>query len=417
MNFELFIARRIKLGNNNGKSTPSLNIALTGIVLAIVVMILSLAIVLGFKKEITNKIYSLDPHIKVVNAVLGLDDKYHTINGREAFAGIASDSTFSSMVSSMSLIADKPAILKTDNDFKGIQYRGVDKGFDWTYLQSHLTEGRIPTISDTENLTEIIISQTTANQLNLKAGDKILTYFIDNKVKVRNSHIVGIYSTDFDSFDDNFIIGNIALIQQVNGWTSDIGNYIGINMKDISNLQGNAYQLFGSLAADCYNKENTTLFNVTNTHKNNVAFFAWLDMLDMNVIIIIVLMLIVSGFTLVSALLMIVLDRIRMIGMLKALGCRNSSIRRIFIYLTQKLIFKSLIIGNIIGLALALIQDQFHIIKLDAASYYMPYVPISLDFTLLVGLNIGIIVISYLTLLGPSYVISTVKPASTMRFE
>ena len=416
MGFELFIARRLKLGRAANTGNQGMNIALTGVLLAVVVMILSITIVMGFKDEVTEKIYQLDPHIKVTNAVLGIDDNYATINGmevREALQG----NQFLEKVKSMSLIADKPAILKTDDEFKGVEYRGVDKGFDWTYIESRLVEGRVPNFADSANVGEVVVSRTLARALKLKTGDKLLTYFIDNKVKVRNSVIVGVFCTDFETFDNTIILGNIALIQQVNGWNSATGNYMGVNMKDTKNVTSDSYTLFSILALSCYERHNATLCNVSHTRDNNVAFFSWLSMLDMNVAVILVLMLIVSGFTLVSALLMIILERIRMIGTFKALGCDNNSVRRIFIYLTHKLIFRALLYGNAIGIGLALIQKYFHIIKLNPEVYYMPYVPISINVLTLVLLNVGVVVASYLTLLGPSYVVSTIKPAATMRFD
>ena len=416
MGFELFIARRLKLGRAANTGNQGMNIALTGVLLAVVVMILSITIVMGFKDEVTEKIYQLDPHIKVTNAVLGIDDNYATINGmevREALQG----NQFLEKVKSMSLIADKPAILKTDDEFKGVEYRGVDKGFDWTYIESRLVEGRVPNFADSANVGEVVVSRTLARALKLKTGDKLLTYFIDNKVKVRNSVIVGVFCTDFETFDNTIILGNIALIQQVNGWNSATGNYMGVNMKDTKNVTADSYTLFSILALSCYERHNATLCNVSHTRDNNVAFFSWLSMLDMNVAVILVLMLIVSGFTLVSALLMIILERIRMIGTFKALGCDNNSVRRIFIYLTHKLIFRALLYGNAIGIGLALIQKYFHIIKLNPEVYYMPYVPISINVLTLVLLNVGVVVASYLTLLGPSYVVSTIKPAATMRFD
>ena len=414
MRYELFIARHMKLGDGAHRGSLSLNIALAGIILAIVVMIVSITVMMGFREEITNKIYSLDPHIKISNAVLGIDDNYATINGREAFAGITGDSILFDKIESMTLIADKPAILKTDNDFKGIQFRGVDDGFDWNYIKKQLVAGSTP--RDT-SINDILVSKVIADQLGLHVGDRILTYFIDEKVKVRNMHIAGIFRTEFENYDNALILGNIKLIQQINGWNDDIGSFIGLNLKDVSHVSDAAYQIYATLAKYTYTHHTTTLFHVTHTRENNMSFFAWLNMLDMNVVIILVLMMIVASFTLVSALLMIVLERIRMIGLLKALGSTNKSVRQIFIFLTQKLIIKAIIFGNIIGLGLALAQKYFHIIKLDSNAYYMSYAPISIDWTAILLLNVGIIVISYLTLIGPSFIISTIKPTTTMRFE
>lgn len=418
MRFEFFIASRLKLRQDTKRHSPSLNVALVGIVLAILIMILSIFIVLGFKQEITSKINSLDSHLKIMNAAIGIDDNYSVVDAREVEVALKKEPTLKSHIKNVSLIGDKPVILKTDEDFKGLQFKGVDKNFDFSFLKSHLVKGRVPNITNSDNTQEIIISQAIANQLHLDVNNKIFTYFIDDKVKVRNCKIVGIFNTDFDTFDKSYIVGNIALLQSVNNWQPHMGNYVGVNIDDVNHVERFSYQLYGALGTYSVGNEKTsTVYNVTNTRQNNISFFTWLGMLDMNVVIILVLMVIVSSFTLVSALLMIVLERIKMIGLLKALGASNSSIRNIFIYLTQKLIFKSIVIGNAAGIGLALAQKYFHIVKLDPDAYYMNYVPININIPALVLLNVGIIIISYITLVGPSHIVSSIKPTSTMRFE
>ena len=417
MNHELFIAQRMKLDNGRQKGSPSLTVALVGIVLAVIVMILSIAIVMGFKGEITGKILHLDAHLRVTNAALGIDDNYATVNGREVREAISANSDFAPKVESISLIADKSAILKTEEDFMGIIMRGVDEGYDFRYLKSKMIEGDIPIVSDTASSNHIIIGKTVADRLRLHAGDKVPTYFIDNNIKVRNLTVSGVFETDLEAFDGSYIVGGADVIQGVNGWNGDTGTQVAINMNDTRDLEGHAYELYSLLAENTVEHESKNLFFVTTTQQNNLPFFAWLQMLDMNVVIILTLMMIVAAFTLISAMLMIVLERIRVIGNFKAMGATNGSIRRIFIYLTGKLILKALIIGNIIGIGLALLQKYCHIVRLDPASYYMPYVPIHLSVTALVLLNVGIIIVSYLTLLGASHIISTIKPTATMRFE
>ena len=227
----------------------------------------------------------------------------------------------------------------------------------------------------------------------------------------------GIFETDLDAFDGAYIVGDIDIVQGVNGWNGDTGTQVAVNLKDTRNLEGDGYQLYSLLAQGTVKHESKNLFVVSTTHQNNVAFFAWLDMLNMNVAVILTLMMIVAAFTLISAMLMIVLERIRVIGNFKAMGATNGTIRRVFIFLTGKLIIKALIIGNILGIGLALLQQYGHIVRLDPASYYMPYVPIHLSIPTLLLLNAGIILVSYLTLLGASHIISTIKPTATMRFE
>ena len=417
MNHDLYIARRLKLHGGQQKGSPSLTVALVGIVLAVVVMILSIAIVMGFKGEISGKIMHLDAHLRVSNAALGIDENYATVNGREVREAIVGDSAFATLVESVSLIADKSAILKTDSDFMGIIMRGVDSGYDWQYLQSRLIEGVLPDVSDTASSQQIAISKLVANRLKLRSGDKVLTYFIDNSIKVRNLTVSGVFETDLDAFDGAYIVGGIGIVQGVNGWNGDTGTQVAVNMSDTRNLENDGYQLYALLAQNTVQHESKNLFFVTTTHQNNVAFFAWLEMLNMNVAVILTLMMIVAAFTLISAMLMIVLERIRVIGNFKAMGATTGTIRRIFIYLTGKLILKALIIGNVIGIGLALLQKYAHIVRLDPASYYMPYVPIHLSIPALLMLNVGIIIVSYLTLLGASHIISTIKPTATMRFE
>jgi lipoprotein-releasing system permease protein len=407
----------MKLDSGQQKGSPSLTVALVGIVLAVVVMILSIAIVMGFKGEISGKIMQLDAHLRVTNAALGIDENYATVNGREVREAIAEDGAFSPRVESVSLIADKSAILKTDENFMGINFRGVDSGYDFRYLKSKLIEGDIPEVADTASSNQIIISKTVADRLLLHAGDKVHTYFIDNNIKVRNLTVSGVFETDLEAFDNAYIVGGIGIIQGVNGWNGDTGTQVAINMKNTSDLDYDGYCLYSILAESTVKRESKNLFIVTTTEQNNLPFFAWLQMLDMNVVIILTLMMVVAAFTLISAMLMIVLERIRVIGNFKALGATNGSIRRIFIYLTGKLIIKALIIGNIIGIGLCLLQKYCHIVRLDPSAYYMPYVPISLSIPALLALNLGIIAVSYLTLLGASHIISTIKPTATMRFE
>ena len=417
MKHELYIARRMKLDSDQQKVSPSLTVALVGIVLAVVVMILSIAIVMGFKGEISGKIMHLDAHLRVTNAALGIDENYATVNGREVREAIAENGAFSSQIESVSLIADKSAILKTNENFMGINFRGVDSGYDFRFLKSKLVEGDLPVVADTASSNQIIISKTVADRLMLHAGDKVYTYFIDNNIKVRNLTVSGVFETDLEAFDNAYIVGGIGIIQGVNGWNGDTGTQVAVNMRNTSHLDNDGYDLYALLAESTVQHESKNLFVVTTTQQNNLPFFAWLQMLDMNVIIILTLMMVVAAFTLISAMLMIVLERIRVIGNFKAMGATNSSIRRIFIFLTGNLIIKALIIGNIIGIGLCLLQKYGHIVRLDPSAYYMPYVPISLSVPALIALNLGIIAVSYLTLLGASHIISTIKPTATMRFE
>lgn len=419
MRFELFIARRLKLGGAESRSAaPNLTIAVVGMVLAIVVMILSITIVCGFKNEISNKIYNLDSHIKVTNsAVLVGGDNYSTVDARDVIPLLKSNPIADSLTS-ISLIAEKPAILKTDDNFKGIVFRGVDDAFSWDYYGACLVEGRVPEFGDSADVAEVIVSQKVASQLMLGVDDRILTYFIDDKVRrVRKSKIVGVFATDFDEYDNTYILGNIKVLQNVNGWDENVGTYIGVDTRYIADVESQAYNIYNLIMKSVVANESPIMYSVSDTTRNNYAYFSWLDLLDMNVIIILILMTVVSAFTLIAGLLMIVLERINMIGMLKTLGATNGTIRRIFIYLTQKLILKSLVLGNVFGLAFALLQQYFHFVRLDAESYYIAYVPIEINWLYIILLNVGVVVVSYVTLLAPSLIVASIKPSKSIKFE
>lgn len=397
MKFELFIANRLKTNKTEGdknSSTPSLSIAVSGMTLAIAIMILSLTIVCGFKHEISSKIYNLDAHIKIILSQATTTP--FQISGKPA-----------KKILNQSLFTEKSTVLKTANDFKGIIYKGVDNNYNWSYLQNNLIEGTIPTINDTINRQEAIISKIIADELNIKTGDKVLAYFIEKNVKARNIYISGIYSTGLSEYDKSYIIGNINTLKNIDNTTS----YIGLNCFEYSDIESTTNELFEL----CSNNPNIT--SISNTSRNNISYFTWLNLLDTNVLVIIIIMLSVTTFTLISGMLMIVLERINMIGILKTMGATDSSIRKTFIFLTNKLIIKALILGNIIGLSLSFIQQKYQIVKLDSDTYYIPHVPIEIDWKIIILLNVGILVTAYFSLLMPSHIISKIKPHESIRFE
>lgn len=410
MKFELFIANRLKAGYNmkeSSNSMPSIGIAVLGMTLALVIMIFSIVIVCGFKKEISNKIYSLDAHIKITKPAY--------TQSRNSPALLLSDDLAEQVLSinnvkSICLIGEKPAVLKTNDSFKGVIYKGVADNFDWSYIKNALIDGRIPSDS-IKGVSEVVISNHISKELNLSIGDKVPTYFIDNKIKARNSIITGIYNTDFEDFDNIFIIGNIRQIQSINQWNTNQGDYIAVSCDNTGNIKQVNDNIKELLANEFYQYE------ATNIVDNNASYFTWLDLLDMNVVIILIIMIIVSSFTLISCLLMIVLERINMIGILKTLGTSNYSIRQIFIITTNRLIWKALILSNFIAIALCYIQDKYHIIKLNPEAYYIEYVPVDINWTYIIAFNIAVIIISYLSLLVPSHVISTIEPKKTILFE
>ena len=285
MKTEIFIAKRLQLkaSGDNKKSSPSLTVATTGIVLAITVMILSLTIVSGFKSEISNKIFALDAHIKVSNANVNDSIGVSIVDITKVLPIIQSADA---NVKSASLVAEQPIIIKTDNDFKGIAFRGTDENFDWSEISKSLIEGRIP---QSQKINEVVISQKTALLLNLNVGDSFFAYHIGNKIKTRKCTITGIYCTNFNEFDSNYVLGNIAFVQGLNKWQPSEGNYVAINVANVDNIVDASNAIYSALAKACFiDRTSDTAYNVTNTLGNNASFFSWLDLLDMNVVIIII---------------------------------------------------------------------------------------------------------------------------------
>ena len=417
MKFELFIARKLQTGGDDSGSKSSssiLNIALIGMVLAVTIMILSLTIVNGFKSEITRKLYNLTPNIMVSS--LQFNDaptSEHSVDLsllKNLFADIDA-------IKSMGAVSDKPAVLKTTSDFKGITLRGIDSYSNSEFLSTLIFDGTLPQVTDSLNFNEIAVSKSVADKLNLKSGDKVLSYFIDDNVRVRNLIISGVFNSDFEDFDDNFAICSAHLIRQLNGWDDNRASSLAIFVKNNSEIQDCTYEVYSKLTDYCVSNKLPLNYSVVNAETEYSSFFSWLKLLDTNIVIILALMALVAGFTLIAGLLIIILGRIRTIGLLKSLGASNRSVRMVFILLTQKLIIKALLIGNVLGLGFSFLQQQLHLIKLDASAYYMSFVPINIDWVQIMILNLCILVVAYLTLILPSYIVATITPAKTLHYE
>lgn len=401
---EWFIASRLKLDGSRQRRSPSLAIALAAMSLALVVMILSIVVTTGFKRAIESKIYDLEPHVAVADANLAIAGDSALLDTRDvarAMQGLRNVARIDGWV-------EKPVLLKTDNDFEVLQLRGVDIGTD--NVSKYIVDGNCPAATDTA---AVLISAVTARHLSLHAGDRVMAYFVDNRIKARRFTVAGIFDTQFDSFDKSMVIAGEALLQNVCHIAPGRATRVAVSLDDPRD-EATPYDIYNALMMHNTMGVNYEVMPVAASHG---SFFAWLNMLDMNVAVIIALMLIVSGFTLVSSLLMIVLRRIPTIGLLKALGASNASVRLTFILLTHKLILLAMLIGNTVGIALALIQQQWHVVKLDPAAYYMSSVPIDISPLTLLALNAGFLVVSSLTLIIPSMIISSVKPSTTMRFE
>ncbi len=412
--FESFIAKRIRFNQAGGKkvSPPAIRIAIIGMALGLAVMILSVAIVVGFKKEVADKVIGFGSHIQISN--------FDNNSSFETRPITFNDSTLSVInnipgIKHISCFATKPGIIKTDKDFQGIVLKGVDQNYDWDFFRQNLEEGDILNINQDEASNHVIISRYLANKLNLNNGDSFISYFIGDEIRARKFKIGGIYKTDFAEYDQLFVLADIKQIRKLNGWDSDMVSGMEILLTDFNHLDETSDAIYSHLGYKQDRLGNT--YYIRSIKELNPMIFSWLDLLDMNVIIILILMLSVAGFTMISGLLIIILERANMIGILKALGANNTSIRKVFLQVSFFLVIKGLIIGNIIAVSICFIQKQFGFLKLDPEVYYLSEVPIDLNITTLILLNICTLVISMLMLVGPSYIIAKISPAKTIRFE
>lgn len=414
MNLELFIAKRIHFGGNHKKkvSSPVIKIAITGIALGFTVMVLSVCIAIGFKKEVSNKIIGFNSHIQIANFDGNTSYETHPIC---IDSSLINDIKNRDYVKHVEVFATKPGIIKTNNDFQGIVFKGVSDDYDWTFFKQNLKEGEILNISDSESSNEVIISKYIADRMGFKLGDSFFTYFIQEPIKTRKFTITGIYSTNFTDYDKIFAITNIKTIQKLNSWEADQYSGLEIFLKDFNQLDEVSSQLLFEMSIYKDRMGNSLIAKSVKTMVPSI--FGWLDLLDTNVWVIIILMLIVSGFTMISGLLIIILERANMIGILKALGAKNVSIRKIFLYVSSFLILKGMILGNIIALGFCFIQEKFGFIKLDPNTYYVSEMPVDLDISYIILLNVGAFIVSMLMMVGPSYLIAKISPAKTIKFE
>ena len=414
MNLELFIARRIHFSKEGNRQVtpPAVRIAIVGVALGLAVMILSVAIVIGFKKEVRNKVIGFGSHIQITN--------FDNNNSYETTPIAVSDSLLQALqefpgIKHIEGYATKMGILKTDSDFQGVVLKGIDTDYDWSFFRNNLKEGELLTIDPKKTSTDVIISRYLSDLLGLKLGDSILTYFVQEDVRARKFNIVGIYETGFMDYDKLFVLADIKQIRRLNGWEKDEVSGLELLVDDYDKLDQIAEDLYFNLV-EKQDRHGNTYFT-RSIKEMNPMIFNWLDVLDVNVVVILILIFAVAGFTMISGLLIIILERTNMIGILKALGENNVSIRKIFLYISFFLIGKGMLWGNVVGIAICLIQSHFRIIKLDPSIYYLDAVPIDLSIVSLILLNIGTLCASMLMMLVTSYLITKIDPAKSIRFE
>ncbi len=415
MNTELFIAKRLYKGDKKNEkrvSSPAVSIAVTGIALGLTVMILSVCIVIGFKKEIRGKVIGFGSHIQITSFE---DNSSYELNPIAISDTLLGKLNSNPQIKHVQPYIIKPGIIKTEDNFQGVVLKGVDENYDWDFFKKNMIEGHIINSNDTSAINQAIISKDIANKLHLKLGDRFNIYFVQEPVRARRFEITGIYQTNFEDYDKLYILTEMNLLSKLNQWDDDMASGLEVLVKDYNQLDLTTQNLFFDMATH-RDRLGKTLY--TRSIKDiNPIIFDWLNLLDMNVWIIVILMLIVSGFTMISGLLIIILERTNMIGILKAVGTRNFNIRKIFLYLSSFLILKGLFWGNIIALTLCFAQKYLHIIKLNPEVYYTAYVPVDINPLIILVINIGTLLVSLLMMIGPSYLIAKISPAKSIRFE
>lgn len=415
MKFEFFIAKRIQFNKEGERkiSRPIVRLTMGGIALSLAVMILSVGIVIGFKQEVRNKLIGFGSHIQISSSFTNHTYKTQSLK------------IDSSLIDRINLLPDvkhaqqfatQPGIVKVNGNFQGVVLKGIDKDYDWTFFKNYLIAGEIFQINDSSSTNQTLISKKIADLLLLEVGDKFFTYFIiDGKVRVRPFTVSGIYTTGFSDYDKIFIIGDIKHIRKLNKWEEDECSGIEIEANDFSlieDVQESLFNIIGNRTDEAGN-----YYMMKSIQQINPQIFGWLDLLNTNVVIILILMIAVASFTMISGLLILILDRTNMIGILKALGATNHSVKKIFLYHTLLLVGKGMAWGNIIALTLTIVQKRFAILKLDPEMYYVDSVPIELSFLNTLLVNIGTIIISYLVLRLSTHIITRIAPIKAIRFE
>ena len=415
MNFPLFVAKRLFFDNSDSRkvSRPAITIATAGVAIGIAVMIVSVFVVLGFKHTIRNKVIGFGSHIQVTNFMTQMSSDQYPI--------VMSDSMMSVIrgivgVKHAERFAYKQGILKTDSDFLGVMLKGVGPEFDSTFIHQNLIAGSIPKFADDAAGNKIVISKNIADKLNIKLGQRVFAYFINNDgVRVRRFTIVGVYQTNLNQYDEVMCFTDLFTAVKLNGWKPDQASGAEVTVNDFDKVNTVEQQFVKKV------NKTTDHYGETYTSQTiqdlNPQIFQWLDLLDMNVWIILALMISVAGVTMISGLLIIILERTTMIGVFKALGARNTTIRHMFLWFATFIIGRGLLIGNAVGIGFALLQKYLGIVKLNPVTYYVSTVPIELNVPALLLINVLTLAVSVFVLIAPSYLISHIHPARSMRYE
>lgn len=415
MIFPLFIAKKIYNSSDKTRrvSKPAIRIATIGVAIGLAVMIVSISVVLGFKHTIRNKVIGFGSHITVAD--------FMSLQNSELYPITINDSLLKALykiqgVKHVQRFAYTQGILKTDDDFLGVTLKGVGPEFDSTFIHNNMVEGNFPKFSDNSNQQKIILSKTIADKLKMKVGQKIFAYFVNEQgVRTRKFTVCGIYETNLKQFDSQICMTDLYTVNKLNGWEPDQYSGAELEVKDFNLLDNTAFNVLGHVK-NKVDKYGSTYSSAT-VIEQNPQIFSWLDLMDLNVWIILALMISVAGVTMISGLLIIILERTQMIGLMKAIGARNRQIRHVFLWFATFIIGKGLIIGNVVGIGLILLQQYTGLFKLDPQTYYVSTVPVEINIPLIIALNLSTLLICVFVLIAPSYFISHINPAKSMHYE
>ena len=422
MNLPFYIARRLSAdGEGTDKvSKPAVRIAMLGIAIGLAVMIVTISVVLGFKHTIRDKVVGFGSHIIVSNYMtLQTADQSQPINATDSVTKVLKGIKGVRHVERYSL---KQGVLKTDNDFLGVMFKGVGEDYDTAFIAKNMVEGRMPKLSMAKSTRQLVVSKSIANKLHLSVGKKVYAYFLsDEDVKARVFEVAGVYQTNLTKYDEIYCFTDLYTVSKLNGWVCEPEEKK-IEVTGCELLVNNFDSI--DVVEDCIiDNVNKTLDNEGHTlssltvKETNPQIFSWLDLLDLNVWIILALMVCVAVVTMISGLLIIILERTSTIGLMKALGARNSLVRKTFRWLATFIVIKGLVIGNVLGIGICLLQKYTGVVKLDAETYYVAEVPIEINWGIVLLLNIATFIVCVASLVLPSFFASTIKPAQSMKTE
>jgi lipoprotein-releasing system permease protein len=414
MNLPYFIAQRLIKGRSEGTSfsRPINLIAIIGIAMGLAVMILAVSTLTGFKKAIREKVVGFGANIQIMNYDSNLSLETVPVSDTQTFIPRIKKIPG---ITHVQVFATKAGIIKTADEIQGVVLKGIGPDYDWSYFKSNLVEGDVFSVTDSAKTDKVIISKKIATMLRLKKGDTFVMHFVQDPPRMRKFTICGIYETSLEEFDKIYVFCDIGHIRKLNGWADDLVSGFEVFIGDFDALETITSAIRDTVGYRMV--EGETRFKVTNIRIKYPQIFDWLNFQDINVIIIIILMLIVAGFNMVSGLLILILEKTNMIGVLKALGSEDKTIRKVFLYEAAYLIGKGLFWGNVIGVGLALLQLKTGMITLDPSSYYIKTVPVNLVFSHILLLNAGTMLSIILMLLIPSQLISRITPVKAIKYD